>query len=269
MIKKLSANHPSFKTVEFSSGFNIVLADRTQVSEKKDSRNGLGKSTLIEIIHFCLGANSSKGKGLLVEALKGWEFNLEIEIDGKPYSITRCVDTPNSFFVEGDTANWPVKPKKKKGEFAYGLREWNALLGNLFYGLPTEGNAKYQPTFRSLISYGIRRGKDAFTTPFEHHRKQVEWDKQVNNAFLLGLAWNDASGLQVIREQKKGLESLKKAAKTGVVRGFIGSLGELEARRVICWSVAGPASVTTSLGVLSFTRWCSSMPDSRCPVASR
>ena len=77
MIKKLSANHPSFKIIEFSAGFNVVWADRTQESSKRDSRNGLGKSTLIEIIHFCLGANTSKGKGLLVAALKGWEFTLD------------------------------------------------------------------------------------------------------------------------------------------------------------------------------------------------
>lgn len=232
MIKKLSANNPSFKTVEFSAGFNVIWADRTQDSTKRDSRNGLGKSTLIEIIHFCLGAKSSKGKGLLVEALRGWEFTLDMEIEGKDFSVTRCVDDPNSFFVEGDTANWPVKPKKKKGEFALGLRDWNSLLGNLFYNLPIETDAKYQPTFRSLVSYSIRRGKDAFTTPFEHHRKQVEWDKQVNNAFLLGLAWTDASELQLLKDRKKGLEGLKKAAKTGVVKGFVGSLGDLEARRV-------------------------------------
>ncbi len=232
MIKKLSANNPSFKTVEFSAGFNVIWADRTQDSTKRDSRNGLGKSTLIEIIHFCLGAKSSKGKGLLVEALRGWEFTLEMEIEGKDFSVTRCVDDPNSFFVEGDTGNWPVKPKKKQGEFALGLRDWNSLLGSLFYNLPIEADAKYQPTFRSLVSYSIRRGKDAFTTPFEHHRKQVEWDKQVNNAFLLGLAWTDSSELQLLKDRKKGLEGLKKAAKTGVVKGFVGSLGDLEARRV-------------------------------------
>ena len=232
MIKKLSANRPTFKTVEFRSGFNVIWADRTQESTKLDSRNGLGKSILIEIIHFCLGATTSKGKGLLVEALQGWEFTLEFEVTGMSISVTRCVDDPNSFFVDGDPANWPVKPKKKKGELVYGLRDWNALLGNFFFGLPTETDSKYQPTFRSLISYSIRRGKDAFSTPFEHHRKQVVWDKQVNNAFLLGLAWEDASELQALRDRRKGLESLKKAAKTGVVKGFVGSLGDLEARRV-------------------------------------
>lgn len=232
MIKKLSANHTSFKTIEFHAGFNVVWADRTKESTKRDSRNGLGKSTLIEIIHFCLGAKATKGKGLLVEALQGWEFTLDMELEGKPISIRRCVDDPSSFFVEGNTAHWAVKPKKKNGEFVYGLKEWNGLLGSLFYGLPTESDAKYKPTFRSLIFYSIRRGKDAFTTPFEHHRKQVEWDKQINNAFLLGLAWDDASELQLLKDRKKGLDGLKKAAKTGVVKGFIGSLGELEARRV-------------------------------------
>lgn len=232
MIKKISANNSSFRTIEFSAGFNVILADRTQEATKRDSRNGLGKSTLIEIIHFCLGATSSKGKRLLVETLKGWEFNLEMEIDGKACSVTRCVDDPNLFFVEGGTADWPVKPRKRKGGFALGLREWNALLGKLLYKLPFETDGKYQPTFRSLISYSVRRGKDAFTTPFEHHRKQVEWDKQVNNAFLLGLAWTDASDLQLLKDRKKGLDNLKKAAKTGVVKGFVGSLGDLEARRV-------------------------------------
>lgn len=232
MIKKLSANHPSFKTIEFSAGFNVVWADRTQDSTKRDSRNGLGKSTLIEIIHFCLGAKASKGKGLLVEALSGWEFTLDLEIDGREFSVTRCVSDPNNFFVEGETSDWLVKPKKKKGDYSFGLRDWNAILGNLFYRLPLETEEKYQPTFRSLISYSIRRGKDAFSTPFEHHRKQFEWDKQVHNAFLLGLAWADASELQLLKDRKKGLESLKKAAKTGVVRGLVGSLGELEARRV-------------------------------------
>lgn len=232
MIKRLSSNHPSFKPLEFSAGFNVILADRTQESSKRDSRNGLGKSTLIEIIHFCLGANTSKGKGLLVEALRGWEFTLELDTNGTNLTVTRRVDQPNAFFVAGDTARLPVQPTMRKGALSYGLKEWTGLLGHLFYGLPTEAEGKYQPSFRSLISYSIRQGKDAFSTPFEHHRKQVEWGKQVNNAFLLGLAWSDAAELQLLKDRKKALEGLRRAAKTGVVRGFVGTLGELETRRI-------------------------------------
>jgi uncharacterized protein YydD (DUF2326 family) len=56
MIRKVSANQSSFRTVEFNPGFNIVIAERTKESTRKDSRNGLGKTTLVEIIDFCLGS---------------------------------------------------------------------------------------------------------------------------------------------------------------------------------------------------------------------
>ncbi|MFM6726441.1 MAG: DUF2326 domain-containing protein, partial [Dolichospermum sp.] len=64
MIYAVRCNQPSFKTVNFRPGLNVVLADRTEESGIRDSRNGLGKSTLIEIIHFCLGGNIEKARGL-------------------------------------------------------------------------------------------------------------------------------------------------------------------------------------------------------------
>lgn len=233
MITRVSANKSSFKTVEFTKGFNVVWADRTKESTQKDSRNGLGKSTLIEIMHFCLGANALRGKGLMVNALEGWEFSLGMLIGGQHITVSRSVDNPRGVSVEGDVSSWPLSPKVKNGRNTYGIKDWNLLLGYLYFGLPVDGEErKYQPTFRSLISYFIRRHKDAFSTPFEHHRKQVEWDKQVNNAFLLNLSWEDAAEMQELKDRKKGLEAFRKAVKAGVVEGFSGSLGDLEARKI-------------------------------------
>ena len=232
MIKKVSANHPSFKTAEFQLGLNVVMADRTKESTKKDSRNGLGKSTLIEIIHFCLGASVKKKKRLLSDALKGWEFSVHLEIEKQTISATRSVDNPGDVVIVGDTSSWPVKADIRNGEATYDIKNWTALLGRLIFSLPSESNAEYLPSFRSLISYFIRRDKDAFSTPFEHFRKQKEWDKQVQNAFLLGLAWEDASEMQVLKDREKGLADLKSAGKAGLIRGFSDSLGDLEARKV-------------------------------------
>ncbi len=74
MIHAITANQPSFRTVQLTPGLNVILADRTEDSSNKDTRNGLGKSTLIEIVHFCLGARVSSGKGLAIPALENWEF---------------------------------------------------------------------------------------------------------------------------------------------------------------------------------------------------
>jgi uncharacterized protein YydD (DUF2326 family) len=233
MINRVFANQRTFKDVIFSKGFNVIWADRTKESTKKDSRNGLGKSTLIEIIHFCFGSKAPRNKGLAVEPLSGWEFSLELEIGQKQIIVTRCVDAPGDVLVEGDVSDWPIRPKRLSGSSKYSIKEWNALLGYHYFGLSIDGeDKKYEPSFRSLIPFFIRRQKDAFSTPFEHHRKQKEWDKQINNAYLLGLAWEDATELQELKDRKKGLADFKKAAKAGIVRGFVGTLGDLDARKV-------------------------------------
>ena len=95
MISSVRSNMPSFKEVEFNSGFNIVLADRTMESTRRDSRNGLGKTTLIEIIHFCLGAQARRNQGLLVDPLKGWNFTLEMKTHDRALVVTRSTDEPN------------------------------------------------------------------------------------------------------------------------------------------------------------------------------
>lgn len=60
MIYSISCDQPSCKAIEFKPGFNVILAERTKEATNRDSRNGLGKSTLIEIIHFCLGGNKGE-----------------------------------------------------------------------------------------------------------------------------------------------------------------------------------------------------------------
>jgi uncharacterized protein YydD (DUF2326 family) len=233
MINAVRCNHPSFKQVSFEENFNVVLAERTKESTKKDSRNGLGKTTLIEIIHFCLGADAKKRSGLIVETLEEWSFSLDLTLNGNSVIVTRSVKSPSKVVLEGNTSNFPIKPKREKGLLVLSVKDWNAVLGNLMFGLPIGGeNRKAKPSFRSLISYFIRREKDGFSIPFEHHRKQLEWDKQVNNAFLLGLAWEDASDLHALKEKQKLLDSIKKAAQSGVITDVLGSLGELEAMKV-------------------------------------
>lgn len=229
MIKAVRANQASFKTVIFGEGFNVIVADRTKDSTKKDSRNGLGKTTLVEIIHFCLGG---KGDALRVEELAGWEFELEFVARGKSIRVWRSVDKPGTVTVEADTSAWPVKPARRPSGEVLQVAEWNGLLGWLEFGLPSETSLTYAPTFRSLISYFIRKGRDAYSRPFVHHPKQQEWDKQVNTTYLLGLAYEDASKWQQLKDKEKLLGTLKQAARTGVMRGMLGSVGELDADRV-------------------------------------
>ena len=231
MIISIKSNMPSFRQVDFQPGFNIVLADRTTESTNRDSRNGLGKTTLIEIIHFCLGAQARKNQGLLVSALKGWSFTLEMKVDNRIIFVTRSTDKPSRITLDGDLEGLTGPAERLKGMVALRMSDWNLLLGQLLFGLKREHNSKYNPTFRSLFSYFVRRGRDAFTSPFSHYRNQREWDKQVNNAFLLNLGWEHASRLQELKDEDNLLNDLRRAANEGLLEGMVGTLGNLEAER--------------------------------------
>lgn len=238
MIRAVRCDQPGFREVRLSPGFNVILADRTQESTRLDSRNGLGKSTLIEIIHFCLGANLKRGEGLGQERLKGWTFALDLTLTGRDLSVSRNTAERSHVHLRGDTADWfpgsgAGAPEGLQTETTLSVGEWNALLGRLLFGLPREApEARCKPSYRSLISYFIRRGRDAFGSPFDHHGVQREWDKQLHNAFLLGLAWEDARDWQVLKDKEKVLNDLKRAAAAGMMADMLGTMGELEARKV-------------------------------------
>jgi len=235
VIYSVRSDKLSFKTVQFKPGFNVVMADRTKEATKKDSRNGLGKSTLIEIIHFCLGAN--KGETLSKKELNNWSFTIDIDIAGKKYAVTRNTTEQSKIVIEGDCSGWPFTPDtdKKTGARVLSKNDWNRLLGNLMFGLSSDfGDMNYVPTFRSMISYLIRRNgqKGAFLNPFQQFKNQFEWDKQVNNSYLLGLGWEYASKWQVLKDRVKILDQIKQEAQTGILKNLIGTLGELEALKV-------------------------------------
>lgn len=234
MIRRVSSSLPSFRTVDLKPGFNVILAERTKESTRKDTVNGLGKSTLIDIIHFCLGAQLKAGTTLAAGELVGQTFTLDLELGGKSFSIARATDQPRTVTIVGDTSSWAIKPKKTEEGRAQEMSDrdlWD-LLGNEMFGLPVAGeNLHYKPTFRSLISYIIRRG-EAYSTPFEHNRKQQGWDSQVNSAFLLGLHWEDASRMQSLRDKEAQLREIKKASSSGVLENVLGTRGDLEATKV-------------------------------------
>lgn len=235
MIKKISANKASFKTVEFHTGFNIILADRVDNSTDKDSRNGVGKSSLIDIIHFCLGSSPGPNKGLRIEELLDWTFQMDITLKGKDFKVERNTKNWQVVVVEGDFSEWPIQPEYDPNLKKFTLKNqvWNAILGQLMFNIPVEWETqKFVPSFRSMISYFIRKGVSSFQDPFKQHPQQKEWDIQVNNAYLIGLNSEYPSQLQLIKDKEKALRELKKAAEEGLLTDYFGTMGELEAERV-------------------------------------
>lgn len=234
MIKAVRANQRGFHTALLQPGVDLILADRSTSAGDKDTTNALGKSTLIEIIDFCLASNTSPGKGLRIEALQGWAFTLELSLSGRDVAVTRATDTPGFFAIEGATDDWPVRPTpNKEGVPGLDAKKWRAVLAWALFGISDlSAESGYKPSARSLLSYFVRNQTAAYNIPFKHFDNQKTWDIQVHNAFLLGLNWEKAATWQQLKDQKNALDALKQAIKTGAVGGELGSLGELEAERL-------------------------------------
>lgn len=234
MIRTVRANRKGFHSVTFTPGVNLVLADRSTTAGDKDTTNALGKSTLIEIIDFCLASNSTSGKGLRIEALRGWEFTIELTLGGNDVAITRSTEVPGFFAIDGPTDGWPVRPlANKEGNIGLDTKKWKSVLSWALFGLTDlTSESGYKPSTRSLLSYFLRNQTAAYNTPFKHFENQKTWDVQVHNAFLLGLNWEKAATWQKLKDQKHALDALKQAIKTGAVDGELASLGELEAERL-------------------------------------
>lgn len=234
MILQVRADQPNFKEVTFGDDFNVVLAERAEESTKKDSRNGLGKTTLLEIIHFCLGEGNTPSKKLKVPELQGWTFSLDIILRGKKVTVSRNTTSYKYVLINADTdwSEWLIKPDfVNNSQAQLKLDNWRKLLGWLTYDLPIDDNRDYIPKYRSLISYVIRT--DQFDEPFENYPRQSTWDVQVHNAFMLDLNWEYARDWQFLRERKDSLENLKKATRGGnsLLASILGSIGELESNK--------------------------------------
>ncbi len=71
MIHELWSDRPSFKRLKFGRGLNIVLAARSGGDPEAPSehpgrtRNGAGKSSLIDILRFMLGGDVQKKKTIV------------------------------------------------------------------------------------------------------------------------------------------------------------------------------------------------------------
>src|ERR1700722_1087682 len=79
MFRRLSSSLETFKTLEFREGLNILVADKTQSSSDTDTRNGAGKSSLTELLHFLLGGRVDKNSLTMKPQLVDYTFSLELD----------------------------------------------------------------------------------------------------------------------------------------------------------------------------------------------
>ncbi|MEK0338249.1 MAG: hypothetical protein QQN41_12530, partial [Nitrosopumilus sp.] len=140
----LSANKNSFKTVRFNqSGLSLILAKQKnpESTDLRRTYNGVGKSLLVALIHFCLGSSPNIH---LESALPDWQFSLAFKIGDNKHTTIRNTRTQSKINFDGNEVS---------------IKELHSILAGKLFSLETFPSGM---TFKSLFSRFIRPKKDSY-----------------------------------------------------------------------------------------------------------
>lgn len=203
MLHRLSADRDGFKSLHFRPGLNIVLAtradsdqeDRQRAGERR-SRNGAGKSSIIDLVHFLLGG---KSEGALTSAtLAEWNFTLEVDVASDRLQVTRSVGNAKQVFIRSP----------RLGMDRLQNTQWCKRLGEEWFGL-REKRGNGDVTYRQLVSYFARRKRDGgIDSPTRTFRNQSTASSETSLAYLFGL---DAELVRRLHQAKAALKQTKDA----------------------------------------------------------
>ncbi len=211
----LESDFPTFKTLTFHKGFNILLADRHKESGQDKTRNAVGKTTAIDLVRYLLGGSSPPKAISKAEALENAWYGLCYRHGDQEGSIRRCPanKTKNIQFSE-ETLN---------------LTGLNRHLQQMLFGLKEA--PRYGPTYRACLSYFIRSYFDDFRYAQQDQRnKRVH---QINLAFLFGFDWSLIREHILNEKRKSDIKKLKPLLKSLSLRGYTGDKSALESRLII------------------------------------
>lgn len=191
---ELNANKSSFKTVKFKKGVNFIVGGKHgEEDNNNNTYNGVGKSLMVKIIHFCLGCNTIKS---FKEHLSDWEFSLKFEVNDKIYVAKRKCNDQSKIILNDEQMT---------------VRNFNIFMGEILFNLD---NVQYNYlTFRSLISRFIRPNKSSYNTYDNFIKKENEYSKNLCNGYLLGLDVYLINQKKTLIDRKKEIKSAEKIIK--------------------------------------------------------
>ncbi len=219
MIHRIYSSLPTFKNLEFNTGLNVLLAEKSEGASNRQTRNRAGKSSLIEIVHFLTGANIDKKSLFKAKELNEVIFGMNFDLAGQLVDIQRQNKSRSGYILN---------------ESALAANNWRDKLGQDIFKLSFHIDEGRFPTFRSMFAYFVRRARSgAFLTPEKQAAMQGTGDYQMALMYLFGLDWQIARDWQGVRDQEKTIDELKKATKSGAFGSIIGTAAELRTQLTV------------------------------------
>lgn len=193
---KLSSSLEKFKTVEFNeNGFTVILAENKMQEDlkAKSSLNGVGKSLIVYLIHFCLG---SKVNNDLKNKLPNEYFQLDFKIGDQLFQAKRFTSDQDFIYLNEEKLK---------------VHKFNDKVEKLVF---PDCNVKFV-TFRNLISRFIRPFSYSYAIwgRWVPKEDKVEHTPYLNTLYLLGVDPEIINKKFELKEKLKNYDSKLKSFK--------------------------------------------------------
>ncbi len=202
-IKRLIISSPTevIRDIEFSSGLNLIIDD-TPMTDSKSTGNNVGKTTVLKLIDFCLGAKANiiytdtENKKEVYDVVKDFLIDKEIKIT---LILTENFNDPEAkqLEIQRNFLSHKKAVRKINGKTVLDKEFEKELEQCIMPGKEAE-----KPTFRQIISHNIRykdeninntlKTLDKFTTDIEYESLYL---------YLLGCTFNEGAKKQTLIAQ--------------------------------------------------------------------
>ncbi len=199
-IKELIISSPTevIREIRFHSGLNLII-DNTPEQDTKATGNNVGKTTVLKLIDFCLGAKShiiytdTENKKEVYDVVKNFLINEEIEIT---LVLTEDLENPkaNELVIQRNFLKHKKAIRKINGK-AILEKDFETELEK--YLTPNKNVEK--PTFRQIISHNIRYKDENINNTLktlDRFTKDIEYEALY--LYLLGCIFEDGAKKQVL-----------------------------------------------------------------------
>lgn len=211
-IKKLTISSPTgiIRDINFSSGLNIIIDD-TPTNDLKSTGNNVGKTTVLKLIDFCLGAKANiiytdtENKKETYDVVKNFLINNEILI---------------TLILSENLNNSQAKELKIERNFLNNKRAIRKINGIPILEKDFENELEKcimpkkeveKPTFRQLISHNIRYKDNSITNTLKTLDKYTtDIEYETLNLFLIGCTFNKGAEKQALINQINQEENFRK-----------------------------------------------------------
>lgn len=199
-IKRLiiESNEHIIRNIEFKNGLNLILDD-TPSEDTKSTGNNVGKTTVLKLIDFCLGANSNiiftdtENKKDIYTLVKEYLVNKQVTItlilvEAFEYGVEQQIEIQRNF-LPGKKAIRKINGK------TVSAKDFEDELEKMI--MPDKNVEK--PTFRQIISHNIRYKDDSINNTLKTlstFTSDVEYETLY--LYLLGCSFNEGAKKQAL-----------------------------------------------------------------------